>query len=96
MAGLEGLPREELIALVSAQAKLIEELRAQVTELNAEVTELKRQAGRNSQNSSTPPSVDGLAKPPPRSMRIRSGRKPGKQDGTAGFHLAQVTKPDER
>lgn len=89
MAGLEELSREELIALVSAQAKLIEELRA-------EVAELKRQAGRNSQNSSTPPSADGLAKPPPRSMRTRSGRKPGKQDGAAGFHLAQVAEPDAR
>jgi transposase len=89
VAGLEDFSREELIALVSAQAKLIEELRA-------EVAELKRQAGRNSQNSSTPPSADGLAKPPPRSMRTRSGRKPGKQDGAAGFHLAQVAGPDER
>ncbi len=89
MAGLEEFSREELIALVSAQAKLIEELRA-------EVAELKRQAGRNSRNSSTPPSADGLAKPPPRSMRTRSGRKPGKQEGTVGFHLAQVAGPDER
>jgi hypothetical protein len=45
------LPREELIALVSAQAKLIQGLRAQGPELEAEVAELKRQAGRNSQNS---------------------------------------------
>jgi transposase len=89
VAGLEEFSREELIALVSAQAKLI-------GELQAEVAELKRQAGRNSQNSSVPPSADGLAKPPPRSMRTRSGRKPGKQDGAAGFHLAQVAEPDER
>ncbi|MDQ2814681.1 MAG: DUF6444 domain-containing protein [Actinomycetota bacterium] len=47
---------------MSAQAKLIEELQA-------EVAELKRQTGRISQNSSTPPSAEGLAKPPPRSMR---------------------------
>jgi transposase len=89
VAGLEEFSREELIALVMAQARQIEELRA-------EVAELKRQAGRNSQNSSTPPSADGLAKPPPRSMRVRSGRRPGKQDGAAGFHLAQVAEPDGR
>ena len=53
--GWEEFSREELIALVSAQAKLI-------GELQAEVAELKRQAGRNSQNSSVPPSADGLAK----------------------------------
>ena len=96
MAGLEELSRDELIALVSAQAELIEGLRAEVAELKAEVAELRRQAGRNSQNSSAPPSADGLAKPPPRSMRTRSGREPGKQDGAAGFHLAQVAEPDER
>jgi transposase len=96
VSGLEELSREELFALVKAQATLIDELRAQVAALKAEVAELKRQAGRNSQNSSTPPSADGLAKPPPRSMRSRSGRKPGKQDGAAGFHLAQVAVPDTR
>ena len=89
MSGLEEFSREELIALVTAQATLIEELRARVAEL-------ERQVGRNSKNSSVPPSSDGLAKPPPRSMRTRSGRKPGKQDGAAGFHLAQVAEPDER
>jgi hypothetical protein len=94
VAGLEELSREELIALVMAQARQVEEQARQIEELRAEVAELKRQAGRNSQNSSTPPSADGLAKPPPRSMRVRSGRKPGKQDGTAGFHLAQVAEPD--
>ena len=83
------MSREELIALVTAQATLIEELQARVADLG-------RQAGRNSQNSSTPPSADGLAKPPPRSMRKRSGRRPGKQDGAAGSHLAQVAVPDER
>jgi transposase len=86
---LEELSREELIALVTAQATLIEELRARVAEL-------ERRVGRNSQNSSAPPSADGLAKPPPRSMRTRSGRKSGKQEGTAGFHLAQVAEPDKR
>jgi transposase len=89
VAGLEEFSREDLIALVCARAELIEELRA-------EVAELKPQAGRNPQNSSTPPSADGLAEPPPRSMRTRSGRKPGKQGGTAGFRLARVAGPAER
>lgn len=52
VARREGFSREELIALVSAQAKLIEELRA-------EVAELKRQVGRNSQNSSAVTTVVG-------------------------------------
>jgi len=87
--GLEELSREELVALAVAQAELIEELEERVAEL-------ERRAGRNSRNSSAPPSADGLAKPPPRSVRTRSGRKPGKQGGAPGFHLAQVARPDKR
>ena len=44
--------------------------------------------------SSKPPSSDGYAKPAPKSRRQRSGRKPGKQPGSAGQHLAQVADPD--
>jgi len=48
----------------------------------------------NSSNSSKPPFSDGYAKPAPKSRRRRSGRKPGKQPGAPGQHLAQVTDPD--
>jgi hypothetical protein len=87
VSGLEESSREELIALVLAQATVIEELRARVAEL-------ERQVGRNSRNSSQPPSADGLGKPPPRSMRGKSGRKAGKQPGSGGAALVQVETPD--
>jgi transposase len=89
VGGLEGLSREELLALVLAQAKVIEELQGRVAEL-------ERQVGRSSRNSSAPPSADGLAKPPPRSMRRKSGRKAGKQPGSPGAALERVAKPDEQ
>lgn len=89
MAGLEEMSREELLALVTVQAQLIEELQARVAEL-------ERQVGRNSRNSSAPPSSDGLAKPPPRSMRGKSGRRPGKQPGAPGAGLSRVERPDRR
>lgn len=73
---------------LQAQAQLIEVLQAQVAEL-------RRRLGLNSSNSSKPPSSDGLAKPPPRSLRRASGRKPGKQPGAPGTALSQVDDPQE-
>ena len=74
---------------------MIEELRAEVVELRAEVADLKRRLAQNSRNSSRPPSSDGLSKPPPKSLRRPSGRKPGGQQGHPGGHLAKVAVPDE-
>ncbi len=48
----------------------------------------------NSTNSSKPPSTDGYAKPSPKSRRVKSGKKPGKQPGGRGHYLAQVENPD--
>jgi transposase len=64
--------------------------------LQAQVAELRRQLGQNSRNSSKPPSSDSpFVKPAPRSLRRRSGRKPGGQRGHPGSTLAQVADPDE-
>ena len=64
--------------------------------LQAQVTELRRQLGQNSRNSSKPPSSDSpFVKPAPRSLRGKSGRKPGGQRGHPGSTLAQVVDPDE-
>jgi transposase/uncharacterized coiled-coil protein SlyX len=94
VSGWEQASREELLALVASQAGLIERQAAMIAVLTERVAELERRLGRNSQNSSTPPSHDGLAKPPPRSMRGRSGRRAGKQPGEPGTGLAQVAVAD--
>jgi hypothetical protein len=70
-------------------------LRDENAVLRAENIELRRRVGLNSKNSSRPPSSDGLGKPPPTSMRGRTGRKPGKQPGTSGTTLSQVPVADE-
>lgn len=68
---------------------------ALIAVLAARVAELEARLGMNSQNSSKPPSSDGLAKPAPKSLRRPSGRKPGKQPGGQGFRLAPRAVPDE-
>ena len=51
----------ELAARVQVQDQVIAELRCVVEELRVEVAALRRQVGRDSPNSSRPPSQDGPA-----------------------------------
>lgn len=88
MSGSELPSREELLALIEAQARTIETL-------TARVAELERQLGRNSRNSSQPPSADGPAVSPSRAERRRGGRKPGKQPGSGGSTLFPTSTPGE-
>ena len=81
--------REELIALIQAQE-------AQIAALMARVAELERRLGLNSSNSGKPPSSDGLKKPARvASLRERSNKKPGGQQGHEGETLRQSAEPDE-
>src|SRR6266542_109865 len=95
--------RDALIAGLRSQVAVtdvqIVELRSQVAVLGERVAQLERQAGRDSSNSSRPPSSDSPYTKKPRkatdrSLRGRSGRKPGKQPGEPGVTLAQVADPD--
>jgi transposase len=98
-------PDPDLEATVAVQAAVIAELRAANAEqarliatLRARVAELERRLGRDSSNSSKPPSSDGLRKPAraePRAAEHLQHRRPGKQPGAPGAHLAQVAEPDE-
>src|SRR5260370_2870983 len=83
-------------ALIAEQATAIEELRSDVVALAAQVAELRRRLGRNSGNSSMAPSADdlpGRRPPPAKPKRGKGGRKPGKQPGAPGSHLAWSQAP---
>lgn len=86
MSGLESLSREDLLTLVAMQQRTIEELKARVAEL-------ERRLGRNSGNSSMPPSTDIFTKPA-KPQAPKSSRKRGGQSGGPGGGLALVERPD--
>ena len=67
----------------------------QIDELKAEIKKLKDQKNKDSHNSSKPPSTDGYNKPAPKSLRTKTGRKPGGQPGHKGCTLKRIEKPDE-
>ena len=71
-------------------------LSALVAALQARVGELERQLGLNSGNSGKPPSSDGLKKKPVRvkSLRERSDKKTGGQQGHPGKTLRRTENPD--
>lgn len=87
------MSREGLLALLELQQRQIEDLKSTVVRLTEEVTELRARLGRNSGNSSMPPSSDVFVKPE-RRTKPSSGRSRGKQPGAGGTSLALVACPD--
>lgn len=76
-----------------------EAVAALIEQILARLTRLEEQVARNSDNSSKPPSSDGLGKKPLQpmtgSLRTKTGKKPGAQTGHAGNTLRQVDNPDQ-
>ncbi len=77
---------DELAALVVEQARTI-------AKLEARVAELERRLGRNSGNSSKPPSSDTFEHPGKKPVPKRE-RKRGRQPGAPGSSLAMAETPD--
>jgi len=75
--------REAVVALFYATFKMMAE----------RMQKIEDQIVKNSNNSSKPPSSDGLAKKP-KSLRHKSGKKSGGQQGHPGNTLKAVEQPD--
>jgi transposase len=84
--------RDERIAAQDAEIAV---LREALGGLQSQVADLAAQVKANSRNSSRPPSSDGLGKPAPKSLRGRSGRKPGRPKGQPGATMQLSEHPDK-
>jgi transposase len=78
----------------SALVELILAFQERVAQLEQRLKGLEGRLAQNSSNSHHPPSSDELKKPTTKSLRTRSGRKPGGQPGHPGQTLRPVQKPD--
>jgi transposase len=75
---------------------LVQSLSRNIDALSTRVQQLEDRLAKNSRNSSKPPSSDDdpPTKPKPKSLRGRSGKKPGGQKGHPGATLSLVEDPE--
>ena len=88
----------QLLALVAELSERNAEQARVIAAQGERIAELERRLGQDSSTSSRPPSSDAPWDKQPakkRSSRSRSGRKPGKQPGSASVSRSVVDNPDE-
>jgi transposase len=89
---LRTLSHAQKDALIVELFGMVKRLTAEVERLTKRVAELEGRLGKDSHNSSKPPSTEGFKKT--KSQRTASGKKPGGQPGHPGSTLRQMTHPD--
>src|SRR5947209_928438 len=87
----EGL--KQAIIAINSQQERVKTLEGLIDFLQERVKTLEGQQAKDSHNSHLPPSSDRFVRPP-KSLRKKSGKKPGGQIGHRGHHLQQVEQPD--
>jgi transposase len=94
MKNLSDLTHADKDKLITDLYELVAELRLTIKQQAEEIEKLRGQVSKNSQNSSKPPSTDGLSKPAPKSLRTPSGKKSGGQQGHTSHYLEAVSNPN--
>ena len=84
----------EVIDVIKTLSNQLEEQNAHIESLTSRVKSLENQINKNSNNSSKPPSTDGFKKKT-KTLRTKSGKNPGGQEGHDGKTLELTENPDE-
>jgi transposase len=85
---------QQLETQLGEQLMLLEQLQEQMTGLTQQVKALQDRLAKTSRNSSLPPSSDRFVRQP-KSLRQKSEKKPGGQEGHPGTTLRFAEIPDE-
>ena len=88
----EGL--KQAIKAIGSQHERVKVLEGLVDALHERINTLERHQAKDRHNSSLPPSSDRFVRVP-KSLRHKSGKKPGGEMRHRGHHLRQVQTPDE-
>ena len=87
---------EEAQSIINALWMICRQMRQDINQLTDRVKTLEARLNQNSQNSSKPPSSDGLQKPPkPKNLRGKSGKNRGGQPGHQRHTLEKHSNPDK-
>src|SRR5881397_3569114 len=79
---------------IQQQRLLIEQMQDQIATLSQQVKDLQDRLAKDSHNSSLPPSSDRFVRQP-KSLRKKSEKKSGEQEGHQGTTLRFAKAPDE-
>lgn len=93
LPNLTRLKSAEKSVLIVSLWHSLQEIRSANDILTTTIKELQGRLAQNSQNSSRPPSGDGLKKPKTKSNRQPSTKPAGGQKGHLGHSLKQVQEP---
>src|SRR2546421_1760702 len=88
----EGL--KQAISAIGSGQERVRVLEGLIDSLHERIKTLERHQAKDRHTSSLPPSSDRFVRAP-KSLRQKSGKKPGGQQGHRGHHLRQVETPDQ-